>query len=71
MKIGRSSDTSFSRTRRILCQAQLVQMSDQLTATCCADSSNCQGGFPTECSAACAGMWNPFAATCSTYIEGE
>ena len=55
----------------LVCQAQLVHMSSQLTTTCCVPATNCDGGFPTECNAACAVLWNPFAATCASYIEAN
>eukprot|EP01050_Picozoa_sp_SAG11_P048787 SAG11_NODE_26297_length_347_cov_0.620968_1_plen_70_part_10 len=42
----------------LACQSELVSMSDTFTATCCADSRNCQSGTPRQCSASCAAVWN-------------
>ena len=53
----------------VVCQAQLTTMSASLNSVCCEPASNCNDGFPVECNAACANLWNPFANTCKSFIE--
>ena len=38
------------------CQSDLVAMSTQFNAACCADAANCASGAPRQCSAACAAV---------------
>ena len=38
------------------CQSDLVAMSTQFNAACCADAGNCASGAPRQCSAACAAV---------------
>lgn len=44
----------------LACQSDLVSMSDQFNAACCADPANCAQGSPAQCDAGCAALWNPF-----------
>jgi hypothetical protein len=53
---------SAQDAQMVVCQSDLVSMSDQFNAACCADPSNCANGAPVQCDAGCAAIWNPFCA---------
>ena len=53
---------SAQDAQMLACQSDLVSLSDQFNAACCADPSNCASGAPVQCDAGCAAIWNPFCA---------
>ena len=55
------------------CGRDLVSISTRLNALCCgSDSTACTGvSAPRGCSAACAGLWNPFYSRCGQFVDAS
>ena len=46
-----------------------MAQSQAMNSQCCSGSSHCDGGVPSDCNAACAGVFMPFWSQCQRFTE--